>query len=179
MRSSAALRSIPGLGFLQSHPASGGWGQYFVPSRTDSLAGDKADEPFVNRSSFVHGDQPAPDPGLVADHDEAQVRGGQEPQGCGRSVHRAGPVADRVGKPTSSIRVPVAIRKTAARVRLTNRDCSTFVSRIRVVEGTVQQRQELHPPAVGLDGGALGHGLAGRRGDSRRPCNEHRAAAAR
>ena len=33
-RSSAASRSIPGLGFLQSHPASGGCGQYFDPSRT-------------------------------------------------------------------------------------------------------------------------------------------------
>ena len=58
----------------------------------DSLVGDKADEPFVNRSSLIRGDQPAPDSGLVADHDQAQVGGGKMPQGGCSSVHQPDPV---------------------------------------------------------------------------------------
>ena len=91
-RSSAASRSIPGLGFLQSHPASGGWGQYFAPSRTTPSSRDKADEPFVNRSSLVRGDQPAPDPGLVADHDQAQVRGGKSRRAAAAPSTKPDPV---------------------------------------------------------------------------------------
>jgi hypothetical protein len=55
----------------------------------DPLVREKADESFVNRSCLVHADQPTPDPGLVADHHEPHVRGGQAPQGRRRALDQA------------------------------------------------------------------------------------------